>query len=309
MTFPLFSFHLSKWWKGPAQIYKGVITPLKERLEPYNPFELYFPHGSRARKTQRPSLYFRFLDVNAEDSDAILDFCKRFGVLGRTDVKGWDSWVRESTPFAKSLFRRLPQVPQTEGEVEGKQYYEEIIFAQFGGAAPNPALITPMPIKDFQLAQKQLRAVMTWAQEGRQEANLERLSFPEELKFERGEGTSLQELAHFSVTDRLRRYLSMVRPYSEWDTDEGRWVIGWDFGSLLSAMYLMFMLDLQGAGTILQCPWCHKNFLGEHSRTAYCSPACQNNAKVSRYRNKVLKRNTKEAYKKPAHDTKRKRKR
>lgn len=309
MTFPLFSFHLSKWWRGPVQVEKGVITPVQEKLQPYNPFDLYFPHGRRARKTQNPSLYFRFLEVNTNDSEAVVDFCKRFGILGRTDVRGWDSWIRVSSPFTKSLFDALPPVPKNDMEAEGKKYYEDKFYQSFGGDAPNPRLITTMTIEEFQAAQRQFRAVVTWSQEARQGPKLEQLSYPEELKYLRGEGATFEELAYFSVTDRLRLYLSMVRPYSEWDPQEGRWAIGWDFGSLLSAMYLMFMLDLQGAGTILQCPWCHKNFLGEHSRTAYCSPGCQNSAKVARYRNKVSQKKSRRMLKNPENVPKRKRKR
>ena len=81
--------------------------------------------------------------------------------------------------------------------------------------------------------------------------------------------------------------LSMARPRLLWDEQGATWMTGWDIGSLESAMYLMFFFDIRGRGHILMCPWCQNIFLGDHPRTQFCSPRCQNSDKVHRYRQRL----------------------
>ena len=88
----------------------------------------------------------------------------------------------------------------------------------------------------------------------------------------------------------LDKALQRATATIEWDESEKRWVSRWTFRSLLAALYLMLVFDLQGPGIQRQCPLddygCGDFFVAERLSARYCSPRCQNLAKVRRMRAK-----------------------
>src|SRR5207249_8901098 len=125
---------------------------------------------------------------------------------------------------------------------------------------PDSSLCAPMSLEDFAIAQEQLARAIKYAQEAKERPM---------------EATEARAGLRYFFAYKL----AMVRPRLDWDEQSLTWVTKWDCGSLEAAMYLMLLLDIKGTGMILTCPKCKTTFLGDHPRTQYCSPNCQNSAK------------------------------
>lgn len=260
-------------WGRPSgvELRKDVIIPLPPFL-PYNPFENYSPVEKSSRKNEATrSLHYKFLDVEADDPEAVMQFVKTFGVLGDSRRLGWRPWAEgileasgllESTkamsPF-RGMFRRLEMRERAAGLApsETKPDVSKTLWDE------------PLNIKFYKAVQNEFREAIEMAQAA-----------------VKGDEDAARE---FRL--KLGAKLSMVRPYCQWM--DGAWTTGWDIGSLEAALYLMLLYDLQGLGDIVTCPQCRRVFLRSNERALYCSASCGTKARVQRHREKKSKRQRK----------------
>lgn len=274
----LFPSHSSIWWQSAIKVDGERFIP-QPPFTPYNPFDWYFPIERATREQQ--SLPYRFLDVDGDDTQAVARFCERFGVLGDFRNVGWGQWATAINPLASTITEGLP--PAQAQEALSKSNF----YRASAGTRPNPTLCVPMELDQFRQAQRELYESIVYAQRapGNQP---ETLLLPDENI---SSGLSLKEIryrASFTMASRL----SMVRPRPVWDTVHEQWVTVWDVLTLEAAMYLMVLFDIQGRGNILACPRCGKIFVGDRPRTQFCSPQCQNAAKVQRFRTRMAEKET-----------------
>lgn len=99
----------------------------------------------------------------------------------------------------------------------------------------------------------------------------------------------------------IRPHLRRVRPtliagtFEEYATYQAQGLLGerpfslafgWEFGSLLSTLYLMLFLDLTGGKLLRRCsnPLCGRFFVAARANNQYCSTVCQNRAKQQRFK-------------------------
>ena len=269
--------HRSAWWKSDIKVERDkrnkVVTliPVEPFIE-YDPFDWYFPVESATRKNR--SLPYLFLDVDASKPEEVISFCEKFGVLG--DDGTFFQWIIDTSPdtFAvkgKNITYNEFVKSEITTHEQRKQLTEDLLGLN-AGKRPDPSLCVPMRLKDFQIAQNQLREAITL---------LDRIRDPKVPKIEKkGAQNALNWI--FSIR------LGFARPGLSWDDQASRFVTGWDVGSLSAVMYLMLLFDTQGKGNVLTCPRCHKVFLGDHPRTQFCSPRCQNQNKVAEFRKRKL---------------------
>lgn len=266
----LFPSHSSIWWRSAIKIEGERLIP-QPPFSAYNPFDWYFPIERATREQQ--SLPYLFLDVDCDDVQAVARFCERFGVLGNFRNVGWGQWAVDMSQLAPAITEGLPP------EQAEEALHESNLYRATAGTRPNPTLCTPMDLDQFRQARWELYESIVYAQRA-SGTQPEELLLPDENI---SSGLSLKEIrdrASFTLTSRL----SMVRPRPVWDAVHDQWVTIWDVLTLEAAMYLMVLFDLQGRGNILSCPRCGKIFVGDRPRTLFCSPQCQNAAKVQRFR-------------------------
>ncbi|NKE71260.1 CGNR zinc finger domain-containing protein [Candidatus Manganitrophus noduliformans] len=272
-TFPKFE---GVWWRGKVEVDRGfIIEPVEEELIQYNPFDFYFPQG-KATREQR-SLPYLFLDVNADNIEDVAAFSQRFGVLGDEKKFRNPNWFKtlfpppDETPKEGLLLMKIP--PETQRIEDLGLTAEDFLRIQRwtpSGQTPDKDLCAPMQIGTFKNAQQAIRIAV----------DLHRASTESS---DRVKAEAMRSLLGTMISGKL----AAVRPRLAWDSLSQQWITHWDTWSLVGAMYLMLLFDIQGRGNILTCPWCKRFFLGDHSRTQYCSPNCQNSAKVNRYRKRM----------------------
>jgi hypothetical protein len=209
------------------------------------------------------SLPYLFLDVEADQTEQVLSFTKRFGVLGNTKRTGWSYAEREKKKARRTLNRFTRALPAELNKVRFA-YIDDLIDVHLTGAPPESELCEPMTTEAFKHAQELMQLLVDTLYQTRTDPD----AIPE------------------NFSNLLSWKLSAVRPRLIWSSQALRWETAWDVGSLEAAMYLMLFFDIQGRGHILKCPRCNTFFLGDHPRTEYCSSTCQNNAKVARHRAK-----------------------
>ncbi len=231
---------------------------------PYNPFDCYWPQGQATRHDR--SLPYLFLDVDPTNIQQVVAFSERFGVLGDTQ-RSWASWKKEDQRNPVFLSNLFPNFPITQEDKRRDAMIQQVI-----GDVPNAHLPKRMTLDDFEREQGRVRDIIRFVRQ------TEAAPTP-------------QKKADARAT--LREYfagaLENVRPSLQWDDRAEAWITGWDILTLMGAIYLMLLFDVQGRGHILTCPWCNRPFLGDHPRTVFCSPRCQNSDKVHRYRERLAK--------------------
>jgi hypothetical protein len=253
MEFPRYS---AKWWKCGIQVKRDRLIPLEPFLL-YNPFQWYWPQDKSTRAN--PSLPYVFLNWASSDIQHVANFCERYGVLGDTQ-RSWESWRNENREFPVFVKKVFPNFPETKQD----KRLDAMI-----GVGTSERLLTGLSLDQFRIEQAGMRQLTSLIQQST-------TAPPVQAKNE------VRNL----LRERFSAELTKVRPHLEWDAQNERWITGWDVLSLVAAMYLMLLLDMQGPGHILDCPRCRKVFLGDHPRTQYCSRSCQNVAKVNRWRKK-----------------------
>jgi predicted RNA-binding Zn ribbon-like protein len=265
-----FPAQASVWWRSGIKISGESIVP-EPPFVPYNPFDWYFPIESATREQR--SLPYLFLDIDANDIQAVTRFSERFGVLGNFQNVGWAQWAAESEPVY-SLFT------DGQSQQQGKETLTKAnVYRAAAGARPNQTLCVPMSLTEFRDAQIELQETI----ELTQRASGQPIIVPplhQDDPYSHLSLVQIRKRASFCMASRL----TMIRPRPVWDVVKDRWVTIWDVGTLEAAMYLMVLFDIQGRGQILTCPRCRKVFVADRSRTQFCSSQCQNAAKVQRFR-------------------------
>lgn len=296
MNEPIFK-HKTTWWRSGIKMEQRgkriedvVITPVEPFIK-YDPFSFYYPNEISTR-TKR-SLPYLFLDVDAKKLEDVESFCKQFGVLG--DDGTFFQWEIETSLVTFKVGGKnisyAELVRSNTTNYKQRKYLTEELLGLEAGKRPDPSLCVPMSLKDFQIAQDQLRKTIKF---------INQIRDPKLLTIEKRVAQNYLNWV-FSVR------FGFAKPGLSWNEQDNRFVTGWDVGSLSAAMYLMLLFDIQGKGKVLTCPRCNKVFLGERPKTAYCSSRCQNQAKVARCRENKRKKNQKKNNKEVSHGkTKRK---
>jgi hypothetical protein len=256
------------WWKPRRVVLSGTTFHAFAPFEPYNPFEHYYPHTLKETTRSTTSLHYHFLGVNPDDQKAVVNFCRRYGMLGRLDNPGWMLWGMQKSgeeDFLKALGLDEPSPLGLlyEDERGGR-------LRKIAGIPPDQSLCVPMEWEDFRKTQMQLREATDWAS----------------IVVRKNAVKGAQENTRIALRDRFRWKLTMARPNLSWDAKEKKWVLTWDIGSLEAALYLMLLSDIHAGGPIRNCEWCGTIFLGITSRARFCSKRCLNNYKVRRFRRK-----------------------
>ena len=260
------------WWKPRRVALRGTTFYAIAPFKPYNPFSHYHSHSLKETTRARKSLCYEFLQVNADQQKEVVDFCRRYGVLGRLDNPGWirwGMWKSGGEDFIKAVGLDEPSPLGLLYEDERGARLREI-----AGIPPDQSLCVPMEWDDFRKAQIQLREAMQWAS----------------IVVRKKESKARKRKAQIALRDRLRWKLTMARPYFSWDTSKANCSFAWDIGSLEAAFYLMLLSDVSGGGIIRNCELCGTVFLGLTSRARFCSTRCLNTSKVRRFRAKRKKR-------------------
>lgn len=254
------------WWK-PRDVFISdtTIHPLTP-FEPYNPFVHYHPRTRKETTRSAKSLYYEFLRVDGNDVQAVSQFCRTYGMLGRLDNPGWIAWGMEKSGSEDFL----NAVGSNEPSPFGLLYEHDQRGARLRhvvGIPPDSSLCVPMEWDDFKKAQTQLREATEWA------SIIASKRKPKE-----------RATAQTALNQRFRWKLSMVRPNVSMDIKERKSRFSWDIGSLEAAFYLMLLSDVCGGGQIRNCKLCGTFFLGITSRGRFCSNRCLNTFKVRSFR-------------------------
>lgn len=262
----------TQWWKPAQVVLEGTTFHPIDPLEPYDPFVHYYPHSLKETTRLTKSLCYQFLNVNSDDPESVIEFCRQYGVLGRLDNPGWIIWGMEKSGLKDFLTALGLDEPSPMGFLY-TQDERGARLREIQGAAPDRSLCVPMEWNDFRMSQNQLREAAEWAA---------LISSKKQPKAQRDD-------AKIALSDRFRWKLTMARPHLSPDSNRANWAFAWDIGSLEAAMYLMLISDLNGGGVVRYCARCGAVFLGTTNRTRFCSPRCLSADKVRRFRAKLKK--------------------
>ena len=185
------------WWKPKGVVLEGTTFRPLPPFAPYNPFTYHYPHSLKNTTRATKSLCYEFLRVKTDDHKAVVDFCRRYGVLGRLDNPGWIMWGMEksgSNDFLKYLGFDEPSPLGLlhEHDVRGAH------LRQIAGIAPDHSLCVPMEWDDFRRAQVQLRETTAWV----------------EIVTTKGQSKAVKAKTRIALRERFRWKLTMVRPLS-----------------------------------------------------------------------------------------------
>ncbi|MDT7042928.1 CGNR zinc finger domain-containing protein [Candidatus Nitronereus thalassa] len=190
------------------------------------------------------------------------DFCQKFGVLGNPHK----IWIPlNKTAFGNQTFYDF------DPEIEDPEQKDTR-----GSVFPDQKLCSTTTLWEFQREQNAMK---------------ETLQFLVECENAKNARTRLA--AKEKISMRIAGELTKVVMRPVWNKREMRWVTQWDSLTLCGLMYLMLAFDLQSPGRNLLCGKCGRFFLAVHARSEYCSPRCQNAAKVARFRRKERMRHRK----------------
>lgn len=102
------------------------------------------------------------------------------------------------------------------------------------------------------------------------------------------EVTHISEAGDQTFTAQLRfnERLKGIRPAASWDEESRKWSAGWQFRSLLDAIYLLTFLDLLGGKAFRRCAKkrCGSIYLTDHPDNQYCSETCRKAHQIQRSR-------------------------
>jgi len=265
---------LGKITRNPTLPWKSEedgIVPVPP-FEPYNPFAWYYS-ASDIRQGEK-SLYLEFLAVDADNTEEVVRFCQRFGVLG--DADKMREWVEDKGPGPS--VRIEPNVyyhPDSfEPLLSDDKRLNWLLWKPTTSHLPPEKLCPPQTIESFKAQQAVLRNALT----------------PDPNIFSRS-SSRLKDIKDITRTF-TNNYLkdAQVQPLLNWNIQEHRWEIWWASYDLFGYFFIMLMLDLIGPGKVLSCPRCHKFFVTASQRTKYCSPKCYEVFKVQKYQREKRKK-------------------
>ena len=270
------------WYRSAVKLEGETIIPVPP-FESYNPFDLYYSASEVRQGDKYKSLYLKFLAVDADKPEEVLNFCQRFGMLGNA----YDLLARE--------YKKAEEHPDLPDWVPAGMFTssEEIdaLFPSIVGSLQQDnfspkELCGPMEIINFKHAQQNISAVFSPPQKCSDDSSLE----------ERASVLYMEKFADGSILDPkiaipellLNGALEShkVRPNISWNFQKAQWEFVWTSMSLLGFLHIMAMLDLLGPGKFLSCPRCRKWFVTTSKRMKFCTSSCGENYKVQKYQKK-----------------------
>jgi len=255
----------TQWWTSPIRLEDSHIMPTAP-FQSYDPFSSYYPSTKRDRR----SLLYEFLTTNPQSPESVLDFTRRYGVLGDRNgllLMGWQLGKGEISHAAASIdpFSR-------EGQTRLKSLVMPINRASYGVISAVPtttsALCVPMSLEDFQRRHSMFHVLITWA--------LEASRLPLE------DAENIRGL----LASQLSILLAKARPSLLWQAQQRQWALHWEVGTLDTVLAIMLMLDLQRPGSVRSCIRCQAPFFAIRLDTLFCSSRCQQLMKLHRFRSK-----------------------
>lgn len=260
------------WYRSQIRLEGDIIIPAPP-FEPYNPFDLYFS-ANEIRQGEK-SLYLEYLEVDSNQPEEVVKFCRRFGVLGNPygllqhEFLGIRKRVKKEKKIRRSSDSQNGLSPGEELDLSIAVIFSEVLDQ---GVFPPHALCSPMKISYFKGLQESFKSIFSppspppprWAE-----------ASPEEYKI---------SLPKHYIHSGLHR--NRVRPTIDWNIQKAQWEFVWTSLTLTGFFYVMTMLDFLGPGKTFSCPRCKKFFVTASKRMRFCSPSCQQNFKVQKYQKK-----------------------
>ena len=277
------NLYTARWWYSNCEIKQAYTSeaaktfksPMVTVLEPtgpfheYDPFEFYYSPGSASKGVR--SLPYLFADINPDNTEELLAFCQRFGMPGPfKKFESWGEWGSQT--FDDPAVQR--GITKTRNPYAVQQELLQVSKPVDSSAISSMTLTRlseeVYSIKNlFILAENQAAPHRTkkWITDT-DNPNLLRGWF-RPIPANTSEATALLE-------EMLARGGGQLRLRFVNDFQLSAWTMKWESLSLLSLMYLMVGMDLQGQGQIQTCPACTRLFLAHRAGKTYCSPECQN---------------------------------
>ena len=272
----------------------GNLVPIQRvRIGGYNPFEFYYSpvpqeialhilSGRRLAGLGEKPFYLHTLwaSLDPENTTEIVRFINHFG-------PPWVTWDQEFGPEPEDLERPLP-LSEIQGELRLFSWLISIAAA-------------------FSSTKGELRDILV---RGFKDLPGQDLAFDYELELIINAANESDDpiITAVDVLETvINAHLRHVAPklivgsISEWQEMRELGTVlppsvnfSWEFDSLLSAMYLMLFLDLTQGKKLRKCAhiYCGRFFIANRDDTKYCSPQCQNRARIRRF---TLRKKAKEA--------------
>jgi hypothetical protein len=237
----------------------------RERRE-YGTWEGKLPYQPKAREGTEWPPHLALARLNLQDEAAVVQFCSLYGLLGLRYIPKWKNRV----PF---LANERP-VKSIFGTLSGWYNYP----------APEPK---PPNWHHVQTFCEPLDLFREAAQEYQEACCLIE-------KVREAPPEKAQSFA-FDAENTMIGYLGGCTPRPIFQN--GRWLLGYQFRSLLEACYFRLLLDLtEGASGFRRCgnPKCNRFFLARYEKDTYCCKLCRKQATVDRTAIREVKRWLKE---------------
>jgi len=248
------------WYRSAVKLEGDKIVPIPP-FETYNPFDWYFSASDVRQGERERSLYLKFIAVDANKPEEVVDFCQRFGMLGDPEIV--------------IHLARDPKIAGF-GMEQSIKVLKDIFEAKFLLREGSPDIINfPPENLCFPLRISQFRKL--------QEKVIDAITFLKTFPTQPTQISEVQSPARF-INHKIRE--SRIGPQLAWNAQKVQCELVWNSLDLTGYLYLMLMLDLLGPGKILSCPRCHKFFLTSSKLVRFCSSSCGDNFKVREYQRK-----------------------
>jgi len=197
------------------EISHGLIKPVKQQGKPkfYRPMD-YFTPPTKKRETR--SLYLQFGSIDTKEDSSILDFVRKFGLLGPQE-------------------QEVDFVDETEDDSpreENPQYETSCILSDWG--MPEALEQFKEEVRDFQFLMELAEAIKT---EDESWEELENLA--DQIRFNKkvvNDEISLMEGVRLHLSQRISAGMEGVQPVMAYGNGCFNWK--WNFPSLLACIYL-----------------------------------------------------------------------
>jgi hypothetical protein len=271
----------------------ALIKPdSSSELEPYNPFDFYKPPTDGENQTRDSnSPHLEFANLNFIDLEQIAAFCSKWGLLGIVN--------REF--FMAELLQQDSQAVQTKVPVNwrtrevyplfnfqiiaGFDYQEEYESSDGLHSGSEPVQIFQYYCEYFQALVQMKNALVPYSIEKilmlRETWKYPKSLFPN-LDLSSANAEELAVQFTYELSGSLGRELSRSMGVIPTFDKELKFSSMWTYDSLLTAMFLMFHLDLTAGSYTMKCPKCKHWFETTTKGAVYCSKLCQDAAKQAR---------------------------
>lgn len=241
------------------------ISPFVIEAVPYSPVEEYDPLTGRPVIEGDPP-HLALANLDTRDTEAVVRFCNQYGLLGLREIPRWRNYLGLSDdlfgPNTRSAWLNTPRP-----EPKPKNWHWIYSFRE-------PLDLFREVVDEYQ-------------------SNFELLRKMSDEKTDQKQRISLSIDLQMNLTSNLQG--CTVRPYF----DGERWLMGYQFRSLLEACYFHLVLDMiQSKNRVLRrCNKCGRYFFASE-RQLYCSPSCRGSAASARMADRVVKARLRDLYRK-----------